>query len=853
MMRVFELAKKIGVTSKEIISVLDKMGIPVKNHMSTVEDREARAVLDRFIRKEVAEVAPKGKGISSPAVAPEKKGRVLVKKKKEEIPLVLAPAVAVIPSIPSAAPAVSSPAAARQAAPPAPTPSRVEPLPVSGTAETVSPLTSAKKEEEKREKEKEKKKLPKDLFVEAKKGLPAKFKEKVKKAKKPERWEIEEPVVHEIIAAELLTVPDGEAAVSSEPLPEAATAVATAVEPRKWENFKPLHKRDERARIAAKKAQPSAIADITKPRVKAIRLVEGTTVKEFAEAIGQKVSAVITKLMETGIMATLNQPIDLNAASLIAEQYGLKVDAVAGKTEEEILEEQTVSEDRPEDLAARPPVITVMGHVDHGKTSLLDAVRQTKVAEGEAGGITQHIGAYIVTVGQKRVTFLDTPGHEAFTAMRARGAKVTDIVVLVIAADDGVMPQTVEAINHAKAAGVPIVVAVNKIDKPEANPDRVKNALAEYGLIPEQWGGQTIFAEVSAKKKIGLDHFLEMILLQAEILELRANPRKPMAGTIIEARLDRGRGPVATVLVQEGTLKAGDAFVAGVHWGRVRTLIDDLGRKVQSATPATPVEVIGFDGVPSGGDTFVVVRDERVAREIANQRMQRQRLAEMAKVRRVTLEDLYAKIKEGAVKELKIIIKADVQGSAEAMRESLQKLATPAVSLTVIHAGVGGITDSDVLLASASNAIIIGFNVRPEPSAASLAEREKVDIRTYTVIYDAINDVRSAMEGLLDPTFREKIVGRAEVRQTFNVPKAGVVAGCYVVDGTVSRASMSARVLRDSVVIYQGKVASLRRFKDDVREVASGYECGIGIENFNDIKVGDVVEIFTQEKVAAKL
>jgi translation initiation factor IF-2 len=603
-------------------------------------------------------------------------------------------------------------------------------------------------------------------------------------------------------------------------------------------------------RSSAKKGLGGGLAEVTKPRKKVIKLSPGLTVKEFSEILGQKASAVIAKLMEMGIMATINQPIDLQTAALIAEEQGVRTEVMMEKTEEELI--PTV-EDVPASLMVRSPVVTIMGHVDHGKTSLLDAIRQTRVTDTEAGGITQHIGAYTVQVREKRITFLDTPGHEAFTAMRARGAQVTDIVILVVAADDGVMPQTLEAINHAKAANVPIIVAINKIDKPEANPDRVRNSLAEQGLIPEAWGGQTIYVEVSAKKKLGLDLLLEMILLQAEVLELKVNANKPARGVIIEAQLDRGRGPVATVLVQEGTLRVGDVFVTGFYSGKVRALIDDVANRIEEAGPSTPVEVIGLEGVPQAGDSFIVADDERVAKEIANARLQKQRLVEIAQYQKVSLADIYKRIKEGTVKELNLILKADVHGSIEAIRDSMEKIKTDAVKVKIIHIAVGGITESDVLLAAASNAIIIGFNVRPEPKAQSLAEREKVDIRLYTVIYDAIADIRAAMEGLLEPTLKEKALGRAEVRKIFNVPKVGVVAGCYVSDGLISRSSAGARVIRDNIVIYEGKLGSLKRFKDDVREVQTGFECGISIENFNDIKPGDVIEVFSIEKIAAKL
>src|SRR6266508_948051 len=539
-----------------------------------------------------------------------------------------------------------------------------------------------------------------------------------------------------------------------------------------------------------------------------------------------------------------------DAAPLVAESFGVKVEMTAERLAETLLQEPEETEDA---RVPRPPVVTIMGHVDHGKTSLLDAIRQTRVTEGEAGGITQHIGAYVVHVHGKSITFLDTPGHEAFTAMRARGARVTDLVVLVVAADDGVMPQTIEAIDHERAAGVPLIVAINKMDKPDANPDRVKNSLAERGLVPEAWGGDTIYVEVSAKKKTGLDTLLEMILLQAEVLELRANPARLAKGTVIEAKLDRGRGPVATVLVQTGTLRAGDPFVVGTFSGRVRALFDDAGRSVKEAGPSIPAEVVGLLGVPMAGDEFVVTRDERIAREIAESRLEKQRTAGAAPVRKVTLDDLFAQVTEGTVKDLGIIIRADVQGSAEAIADAVERLGTEAVKPHVLLKGVGGITENEVQLAAASNAIIIGFNVRPEAKAAALAEREGVDIRTYSIIYEVLNDIKAAMEGLLEPTLKERVLGRAEVRQVFMVTKVGAVAGCYVTDGTIVRAGASVRVVRDGVVVYEGRLASLRRFKDDVKEVQAGYECGITVENFNDVKPGFRVEVFTVDKVAAKL
>ncbi len=621
------------------------------------------------------------------------------------------------------------------------------------------------------------------------------------------------------------------------------------IEPKRWQEQRPQKRLGGRPRTFHVEEKKPQLQPVVAPRKKTLKLQEGTTVKEFAELISVKLSDVIKKFMELGYMPTINQPVDTDAALLIAEQFGVKLELAQ-------IEEDTIDEETPEDLTKlvpRAPVVTIMGHVDHGKTSLLDAIRETKVTESEAGGITQHIGAYKVNLSGKDIVFLDTPGHEAFTSMRARGAKVTDIVVLVVAADDGVMPQTVEAINHAKAANVPIVVAINKIDKPEANVAKVKNELAEMGVISEEWGGQTIFVEVSAKKRIGIEHLLEMILLQAEVMELKANPDRPARGTIIEAKLDRGRGPVATVLVQSGTLKVGDAFIAGTHAGKVRALIDDSGRRIASAIASTPVEVIGFADVPSSGDIFTVVEDEKRARQIALLRQQKERLAEIARARKLTLDDLYAKIKEGEIRELNIIIKGDVQGSVEAMKDALEHIAHPQVKVKVIHSSVGGINESDVMLATASSAIIIGFNVRPELKANQLAEKEGVDIRLYTVIYEAIEDVKKALEGLLEPTLKEKALGRAEVRQIFPISRVGTVAGCYVLDGYISRASDGMRVIRDNIVIYDGKISSLKRFKDDVREVQAGYECGIMIENFNDLKIGDILENYVIEKIAAKL
>ncbi|NJD90590.1 MAG: translation initiation factor IF-2 [Geobacter sp.] len=590
--------------------------------------------------------------------------------------------------------------------------------------------------------------------------------------------------------------------------------------------------------------------EITTPKAikRIIKVSETITVGELAKRMGIKATDLIRALMKMGFMATINHPLDMDTATLLANDFGYEIENVAVDLDE-ILESEP---DAPETLEVRPPVVTIMGHVDHGKTSLLDAIREANVIAGEAGGITQHIGAYDVELNGRKITFLDTPGHEAFTAMRARGAKVTDIVVLVVAADDGVMPQTREAINHSKAAGVPIIVAINKIDKPDAKPDRVKQELTEHGLVSGDWGGDTTMVEVSAKKRLNLESLLEMILLQADVMELKANPDKAAKGTVVEGKLDKGRGPVATVLVQDGTLKLGDYCVVGVHSGRVRAMQNDRGEKVLEAGPSMPVELIGLSGVPDAGDIFVAMKDERQAKEIATLRQIKQREVELAKHTKLSLEDLYIKIQAGEVKDLNVIVKGDVQGSVEAVGESLRKLSTAAVRLNVMHSAVGAVTETDVNLAAASNAIIIGFNVRPEVKAQNLAEKEGVDIRLYSIIYNAVEDVKKAMEGLLSPIFKEKYLGRAEIREVFSVPKVGTVAGCYIQDGKVVR-NAQVRLTRDNIVIYTGKMSSLRRFKDDVKEVATGYECGIGLENYNDLKVGDMIEAFEMEKIAATL
>lgn len=595
-----------------------------------------------------------------------------------------------------------------------------------------------------------------------------------------------------------------------------------------------------------KVAPPASLPSAPRPK---IMINETITVKELADKMNLKVGEVLMRLLKMGNRASLNQRLEIDTAILLSSEFGFEAEFVPIYSEDAM--SKTEEEENSRDQVHRAPIVTIMGHVDHGKTSLLDAIRQTKVAEKEAGGITQHIGAYKVNMGKGSIIFLDTPGHEAFTAMRARGAQVTDLVVLVVAADDGVMPQTVEAIDHARAAGVPILVAVNKIDLPQAKPERVKQELAQYQLTPEEWGGKTIFVDVSAKKKLNIDKLLEMILLEAEIMELKANPKRLAQGSIVEARLDSKKGPVATVLVQKGTLKVGDTFVCGLTSGKVRSLTNDRGHRLIEAGPSTPVEVLGFSETPQLGDRVIAVKSEREAREIADRRKNLSKLAATERKRHISLEMISAIAKEGKIKEFNLILKADVQGSFEALKDSIEKISVPEIRLKVIHSGVGGITESDVSLAAASDAVIIGFSVRPEPAAEELARREGVEIKSYRIIYEVLADIRAAMEGLLEPTEKEISLGRVEVREVFKTP-VGKIAGCMVVQGKINRNS-KARVIRDSKIIFEGQIASLRRFKEDVREVEQGYDCGIALENFQDYNRGDIFEVFVKEKQARKL
>ncbi|KIL73611.1 translation initiation factor IF-2 [Bacillus badius] len=574
------------------------------------------------------------------------------------------------------------------------------------------------------------------------------------------------------------------------------------------------------------------------------------TVSELAKKLNREPSEIIKKLFMVGVMATINQELDSDAIELIAGEYGVEVEeeVLIDKADLEVYFEEEQDENNKKE---RPAVVTIMGHVDHGKTTLLDSIRHTKVTEGEAGGITQHIGAYQIDISDKKITFLDTPGHAAFTTMRARGAKITDITILVVAADDGVMPQTIEAINHAKAAEVPIIVAVNKIDKPTANPDRVMQELTEHGLVPEAWGGETIFVPLSAKTGEGIEQLLEMILLVAEVEELKANPDRRAIGTVIEAELDKGRGSVATLLVQNGTLNVGDPIVVGNTFGRVRAMVNDLGRRIKTAGPSTPIEITGLNDVPLAGDRFVVFKDEKTARQIGEARAQEALQAQRSEKSRVSLDNLFEHMKQGEMKDLNIVLKADVQGSLEAVAAALRKLEVEGVNVKIIHTGVGAITESDIILASASNAIVIGFNVRPDVNAKRAAEAEEVDVRLHRIIYKVIEEIEAAMKGMLDPEFQEKIIGQAEVRQTFKVSKVGTIAGSYVTEGKITRDS-GVRLIRDGIVIFEGEVDALRRFKDDAKEVSQGYECGITIKNFNDVKEGDIIEAFIEEEIERK-
>ncbi len=871
--RVYELAKEFGIENKEFIAKLKTLGIAVKSHSSTLEDSEVERVRREFAakgEKEVvekrvkstvirrravrlpAEEAAEAEEAAAPEAAPEVPGeqvepvakeervekgeRVEKREAAEKVEKAEKPAEPKAEEPAAAPPAVEKPSAKEELPPPKKEPDLSRQATIIRRPEPVekkegprppaamTPQTQIRKPAGP---------APAPPRGQAPPAGPADARGAVAAADKKGGKKAVEVVM------------DGVAAKKKSMIKQVIDKKDKRVRLREVEEEEsPRWKGDRKAAVVRMKK-----TEITTPKAikRRIRISEAIRVGELAKQMGVRASDVINKLLGLGMMVTINQSIDVDAASLIAAEFGYQVEAVTAEYDELL---QRV-EAEPRNLKPRAPVVTVMGHVDHGKTSLLDAIRQTNVIEGEAGGITQAIGAYHVHVKDRDIVFLDTPGHEAFTAMRARGAKVTDIVVLVVAADDGVMEQTVEAINHSRSAGVPIIVAVNKIDKPNATPDRIKQELAQHNLVPEDWGGDALFADISAKKKIGIENLLELILLQADVLELKADPDRPARGIIIEAKLDKGRGPVATVLIQEGTLREGDAFSAKTEYGRVRAMINDQGQRVKEAGPSMPVEVIGFSSVPQAGAEFIGVEDEKKARSISEYWIRKEREKELAASSKITLEQLYQRIKEGA-KELNVILKADVQGSLEALTEALNKLSTDEIKLKLIHSSTGAITETDVMLASASDAIILGFKVRPDARVVEIAEKEGVEIKLYDVIYNAINDVRAAMEGLLEPEFKEVVQGRAEVRETFRIIKVGTVAGCYVTDGKIPR-SASVKLVRDGVVVYDGKIASLRRFKDDAKEVSAGMECGLGIEGYNDIRVGDVIEAYITEQIERKL
>jgi translation initiation factor IF-2 len=825
--RVYQLAKELRVQSALILELLDRMGQEVKSDLSVLDENTAelvRARVTRAIEAEKKRLAEEQRLHPEEIPEPAEIERPVEEEQPAEEPAPLAAAVAAEEIAPALwpAPAVPAersaplPAAARPSTVPRPAPP-ARPAAAKPAAGVVAPPAVIGPPGAR----------PPRVFP-ARRQVP--LKTPVTRTARP------------VPGALILPRPPAPA-VPGRPVPPPVAAKGKR------------RKRDREREVVPAPARPRP--DLP-PVPKEITLSEAVTVKELAEKLNRKSKDVIAKLITRGVLANINQPLDPEVAIGLAKEFGSEARVIT--FEEEAQRAPAVPEpslglalaaDRPEDVAPRPPVVTVMGHVDHGKTSLLDAIREANVAAGEAGGITQHIGAYQVEKKGRKVTFLDTPGHEAFTLMRSRGSKATDIVVLVVAADDGVKPQTLEAIDHARAAGVPIVVAINKIDKPNAQVGRVKQQLAEQGIVIEEYGGDVVSCEISAKQRTGIAELLEMILLVADMKELKANAARPGAGVVLETKLDRTRGIVATVLVQDGTLRVGDPFIAGAASGKVRAMSDEHGRRVESAGPATPVEVIGFDGEPQAGDTFQTVAEEAKARQIASFRQEKARAEAQVGTARRTLESLARDVAQGELKELPIILKADSQGSAEALQKSLEELPQDKIRVRVIRASIGAITRADVLLGSASNAIVVGFNVRPDRGIADLAKQEEIEVRLYTVIYDLINDVKRAMLGMLEPTFKETVLGQAEVRQLFKVPKVGMVAGCFVIDGRVAR-SAEVRLLRDNVVVYTGRVGSLRRFKEDVSEVKQGFECGIGIANYNDLKEGDVIEFFATEKIAAQ-
>lgn len=867
--RVYELAKELDMESKQLVDKLTAGGMDVKNYMSTLDEQEivrakgivsgavSEVVVEKRIkptlirrRKKVVRVEPKP---PAPEIKVEEKREEKEISGIEEAPLVDEVPRAELelegkPSVP-----VETPLVEREA--------RKEKPEAADKKAVISPKRAKTKP---RKGKKKRADLPAKIILRPEEGpLKDLLAKQVEVKPEPVPAEIPKPKPSSEPLKEKKEEPEkgkffkkkkGRKREEAEESPDRG-----AFRWRKKEVYERADLYDGRPR-KGKKAEAGKRAGETSRKLKQtkitvpkaikrkIRVQELVTVTDLARAMGTKAAELLKRLINLGATANINRPVDFETASVVADDLGFELEL--DRFEEESFYSDSV--DRPEDLVPRPPVVTIMGHVDHGKTSLLDYIRKSNIIGGESGGITQHIGAYYVKTDAGDIVFLDTPGHEAFTAMRARGAKVTDIIVLVVAADDGTMPQTKEAVNHARAANIPIVVAVNKIDKPDANPEKVKRELAELDLAPEDWGGETLLGQISAKTGEGIDELLGLILLQAEMLELRGNPDREARGTVIEAELDKSKGPVATVLIKNGTLKQGSQFICGDYYGRVRAMLDHRGRKMKSAGPSVPVKLYGISGVPMAGDEFIVVKDEKAAKQIIEHRRSRGQKQETARRGPVSLDDLFDRIKKGSVKELNIILKTDVQGSAEALSDSLVKQSTEEVKLNIIHSATGAITESDVMLASASGAIIIGFNVRANPRVVEVLEREKVDIRYYDVIYNAINDIRLAMAGLLEPVLEEHIMGHAEVKEIFRVPKVGAVAGCQVTDGHVDR-NAKVRLLRDNVVVFDGRLASLRRFKEDVKEVQTGYECGIGLENFSDIKPADIFEVYRVEEVAAEL
>ncbi len=912
--RVYELARDLNMESKVLVEKLIAGGVPIKNYMSTLDEAEVvkardiatgrvsevieeKRVKPTVIRRRRKTVQVKAKAVE-PAPPPDEAAMPeAVEAEAEETPLPVEPekaeAAGVVEETPRAEESASAATLVEEVPPDTEVPEAsteavevAEAVEAPEAAETTEAVEEVEAAEEKAEEaeapEEEKARSKAKGKAKGKKGKKKTAEEPAKIIRMPEEGPLKEILrkgkakeaprkrkaveIEPEISPETIPPPpplddDGKPIRKKDKkkLSKKETGPKAAVKSRKLEVIErddlyggrfPGRKGKKGGKKARETGRQFKQTEITVPKAikRRLKVPDQVTVGDLARAMGVKAAQIIRTLMSQGIVANINQYLDFDTASLVADEFGYELELAAVEVKEIIGE----SEDKPEDLSLRPPVVTIMGHVDHGKTSLLDYIRKSNIIDGESGGITQHIGAYYVTTDNGDVVFLDTPGHEAFTAMRARGARVTDIIVLVVAADDGVMPQTKEAVNHARAAGIPIIVAVNKMDKPEADPDRVRRELAELDLVPEEWSGDTLYAQLSAKTGQGVAELLELIALQSEILELKANPNRPARGTIIEARLDKSRGSVATVLIKNGTLKQGDYFVCGENYGKIRAMMNHRGQRMDQAGPSVPVEIYGISGVPKAGDDFIVVPDEKTGKQVAEYRIGRARIEGADKKDIVSLDDLFERIKEGEIKELNIVLKADVQGSIEAISDSLLKLSTSEVKLKIIHSSTGAITETDVMLASASGAIIIGFNVRANPRTAELADREQVDIRYYDVIYNVIKDVKDAMVGMLEPEYREHVIGRVEIKETFHVPKFGTIAGCQVTDGHVVR-NASARLLRDDVVVYDGKIGSLRRFKEDVKEVQSGYECGIGLENFQDVKPGDVFEVYEMEEIKPEL